>query len=115
MTSLDSHLIQLIEYAFVQASLKSRLDWLLKALKCSKSPAFLEALFKHTSQFKYFVQWLIVGPLSDDPQAQEIRISVRKLHGTNISQKDTDYDSQIARMNFQARLKPEKIESHLIE
>ncbi len=113
--TLEKQFYLLIEGAFVQTSLGQRSEWLAKLLKCQKTPSFLESIFKNTTQFKYYCQWLVVGSASDDPLSQDIRQGLKKLHGIQLSQMYPDYDSQIARFNFLARFKPVKVVSELVK
>jgi len=56
-----------------------------------------------------------VGNASDDALSHEVRTQIRFFRITITDKDPVFYESEISRLNFLARLKPAKVESHLIE
>jgi len=108
------------ESAFVAASFAKRLWFIKYCVKVSKIGAgsFLERLIKHSAHLKHFIAWVGTQRPQDcsDPLLQETRVALRVIPGFLLSgNNEVSKDSELSRLAFQGRYKPQKIENALID
>lgn len=118
--SLEQRLLNMTESAFVGASFAKRLWFLKYCVKVSKIGAgsFLERLIKHSVHLKHFMTWVSTQRPQDcsDPLLQETRVALRVIPNFLLSgNNEASKDSELSRIAFQGRYKPQKVENALID